>query len=1097
MLSGLRKLLSRKPLTPPARPRHARRRVTLERLEDRLAPALASWVCGSGNWNTASCWSTGQLPGPADDVVIDRPGNITVTSTLANTSINSLSNAETLQITGTTGVAAVFSVAGAAQNNAGATLRLRRVTFGGGGTLTNLGVLETQGVTRIDTGFVNQQGATLRAFASNLFGPATANGLTFASGFTNFGLIELTSSGGSFTMSLRITNGTLTNANGGVLTSLVGTGGGRNVVAPVVNQGRINVAQNFTLDNADRSFISTAGTINVSTGRALAIKGGRLPTQGLVRFGSGTVLSGTGSVDLGGEHVVELPTDFTLAAGGPTLTFSGHVTVNGPGLFINQTTFQSTSDRFNAVVVNQGTFVTAGPGNEIFGGFVSGNGTTLRVLALEAYGAAEVTFSQGFTNNGRIELTSFQNLNGAATLRVLAGTLVNPVGSVIEVAGELGARTIAASITNEGQLNLVRSLTVDNAGRTFTCLTGRITFPGSASLNLANGDSVFGDAIVVLIGTSSNLVNLTGVHTMTLGASVFFLRSDGPQLKLIGQVTINGPGLLISQIPLELTGDIINATLENQATVIAWGAGNQINGPYSATAGSGIRIEGRNECAVPYGPGSCRDAELLISQDFMNNGPLTLTSADSGWNASLLMPAGRRLTNAHVITAEAGPGTAGERTIQAEVHNYWEINVNAPNLSLSGQGVAENLNAGNGVINATLGNLVIFGQVSTHNLATFNVGNGKYIVLADGTLANFGGTTLTGGTYRLNNGCLYFPGANIVTNLADIQLTGTGACIQDESFNDALANFTVNGAAGRFALSNRVFDVAGNFTNHGVLVVDGQSAFNVLAPGATLTNFSGGTLTGGTYEITGVFRFNGADIRINSASLTLSTQSSAIRDESNNDGLANYTENSAAGTLILQNGKDITRGTFTNAGLVQIDSGSIFRLSTTFQQFGTGTLRLSSGQFIGNPGASLTNEEAGTRIEGEGAIDLRGTLTNRGTVAPGLPTPTSIATLTLKGNYVQESGGTLEINLRGDNDGDVFVIQEFMTGDGLGQATFAGTLAMQPLTGYTPMAMHAWVVTRFRVRAAMTPFDTITPAGYTATYSDPPPTPGNVRVQRN
>jgi len=38
---------------------------------------------GSGDWNNVTNWSSGALPGPNDDVVIDRPGAITVTHSAA------------------------------------------------------------------------------------------------------------------------------------------------------------------------------------------------------------------------------------------------------------------------------------------------------------------------------------------------------------------------------------------------------------------------------------------------------------------------------------------------------------------------------------------------------------------------------------------------------------------------------------------------------------------------------------------------------------------------------------------------------------------------------------------------------------------------------------------------------------------------------------------------------------------------------------------------------------------------------------------------------------------------------------------------------
>jgi hypothetical protein len=78
----------------------------LEPLEDRLAPASVSWVnLNGGAWETASNWSTGSLPGAADDVTIGTlNAGVTITHASDVTSLHSLTstdtNALTLSLTG-------------------------------------------------------------------------------------------------------------------------------------------------------------------------------------------------------------------------------------------------------------------------------------------------------------------------------------------------------------------------------------------------------------------------------------------------------------------------------------------------------------------------------------------------------------------------------------------------------------------------------------------------------------------------------------------------------------------------------------------------------------------------------------------------------------------------------------------------------------------------------------------------------------------------------------------------------------------------------------------------------------------------------------
>src|ERR1700722_2792113 len=61
--------------------RHAKfRRPWIEALEDRLAPAVDTWnITGSGNWDTAANWSTGNVPGSSDTAVIQTAAAATIT----------------------------------------------------------------------------------------------------------------------------------------------------------------------------------------------------------------------------------------------------------------------------------------------------------------------------------------------------------------------------------------------------------------------------------------------------------------------------------------------------------------------------------------------------------------------------------------------------------------------------------------------------------------------------------------------------------------------------------------------------------------------------------------------------------------------------------------------------------------------------------------------------------------------------------------------------------------------------------------------------------------------------------------------------------
>jgi hypothetical protein len=76
----------------------------VEQLERRDLPSVVTWTAlASGDWNVGSNWSTGSTPGAGDDVVINQPGNITVThaQNVLDT-IHSLTISDTLTLSGGT-----------------------------------------------------------------------------------------------------------------------------------------------------------------------------------------------------------------------------------------------------------------------------------------------------------------------------------------------------------------------------------------------------------------------------------------------------------------------------------------------------------------------------------------------------------------------------------------------------------------------------------------------------------------------------------------------------------------------------------------------------------------------------------------------------------------------------------------------------------------------------------------------------------------------------------------------------------------------------------------------------------------------------------
>src|SRR5262245_9718337 len=90
--------LSRFVITKSRRQFH---KLRVEHLEERLNPAVISWdVDADGFWDEASNWSTDTVPGPDDDVVIDRAGGeYVVTIRSGDQSVKSLQSVDSVVLT--------------------------------------------------------------------------------------------------------------------------------------------------------------------------------------------------------------------------------------------------------------------------------------------------------------------------------------------------------------------------------------------------------------------------------------------------------------------------------------------------------------------------------------------------------------------------------------------------------------------------------------------------------------------------------------------------------------------------------------------------------------------------------------------------------------------------------------------------------------------------------------------------------------------------------------------------------------------------------------------------------------------------------------
>src|SRR5437763_1903133 len=128
--------LVRRPRQPAAPLKKLRHRLFLERLEDRTVPSTVTWINPvGGDWDTPGNWSSGTLPGSADDAVINLgANNFTVTHSSGVDAIHSLTSQ------------APFNLAGGSLTIAADSTISNSLTIAGtlinGGTITVMGLLD-------------------------------------------------------------------------------------------------------------------------------------------------------------------------------------------------------------------------------------------------------------------------------------------------------------------------------------------------------------------------------------------------------------------------------------------------------------------------------------------------------------------------------------------------------------------------------------------------------------------------------------------------------------------------------------------------------------------------------------------------------------------------------------------------------------------------------------------------------------------------------------------------------------------------------------------------------------------------------------------
>ena len=408
--------------------------------------------------------------------------------------------------------------------------------------LANQGSLVAEGNCTIDSPagtFTNEGGATLQVVRTNGVGDGI---LTVLEGFTNEGTIELASGYAYNGAILNVTNGTLVNAN--TIDVLAGgtSSTKRQINAEIDNQGTINNYWALTVDMPGAADHVNSGTINTAgSGLAFTLTGDTFTNSGTINLTGGTLTlnsadqitnTGTGTIEIGsGRSLAVSDTTFdyqggsisgqgTLSVSDTTVNldapFSNSLeqltlsscTCNGPGALTNTTSMTMSACTINPPFANQGALLARGSCaiNSPEDSFTNEAGATLRI-DYPGQGNGVLTVAEGFTNDGLIELASGHHYAGAI-LNVSNGTLVN-TDTIDVLAGGFWSTTrqINAEIDNQGTINTYWGTTVDKPGAADHLNSGTINVT-EGNLTVTLTDDTF---------TNNGTIDVSPERTLSVG----------------------------------------------------------------------------------------------------------------------------------------------------------------------------------------------------------------------------------------------------------------------------------------------------------------------------------------------------------------------------------------------------------------------------------------------------------------------------------------------------------------------------------------------------------------------------------------------------
>ncbi len=766
--------------------------------------------------------------------------------------------------------------------------------------------------------------------------------------------------------------------------------------------GTYNVT--FTQDEFSQELIVSAGSVSFLSDSAanwaytISTDGDDVDED--VEIDGTLVVGATGTpVQLGGADAI-------LAVGTASSSSVGELTVSGDGSAL---TMLGTS-RAHPIGGRggQGTLTLQNSGVAEFGD------ATLDI------GVSSFNATQGFLtiqSGGRLftnDLNIATNTTGAVGMATIDGAASDATIADQAIVGSSSGGAGSLTITGDGTLNVGGTTTINATGTVNAGLTGEGTFNASGPVNVDGGTLNVGDADEFQLA----------------GGQVLNASNDG-QVVFSNSYSINNTTFEFNSGADLDVGNNLDVGFNSDGTLLAEGIGSTV----TATGSSFIGGNGASGDVTfrDQAIGNLRDIDIA---DTLNNATVGNLSVRNDGTF------GAALNTESIFISTNGGGDTGTVTVDGF----------GSTLTQTGAAILA-VGSATGSGSAT---------INVQNGGTFTTGTGATGINATGTI-NVG---LSGqGTFNANGPVIINGGTLNIDGGTDFQLA-TGQTLTASNGGQANFGFYLIEDGTTFDInSTAVLTVdalgIGLSGGDGTLVVDGAGS------SVTVTNSSSMGSAGNTADVTirnqasGIFRgtsIAGSTVSGTTGNLTVETGAAVTTDNlsiatSGGDATATITINGAGSTLTQTGASLLTLGSNNGTGTARINvqnGGTLTTGTGTTRVFATGRVSLSGGALNAT---TIEHTSGGLFSFTGGTLSVEtfdGDLTNQGgTLSPGA----SPGSTTIIGDYIQQTGAALEIEIGGDLQGTEF---DFVNVTGM--ANIDGDLQLALINGFTPDATDEFII---------------------------------------